>query len=637
MMLRTFVYLIWVAAGGNAPADVTELRIEPVAEYTELVIRTTEEVAYSDFLLSSPPRLIVDIKGARHALPNDNYENINRGGVIRLRTSQFRDDVVRVVVELVELTSYDLTRIGNEIRVSFPNPEGLGFEPWASGAREVDPSLAAVGSGEPSPGGGSALAIPAATLASADRVLVSETDAVARALQQMSAQSNVIRQTESPISQMPRITVTFESTDIRDVLNNFAEFTGKSFVPGAGVEGAVTANIRNQPWDVALKAILDSQGLTAVESATGIIRVDRLENLQERQQLIQLETQIFKINYTPVSDLANALQAVISDRGKTIPNEATNSVIVTDLPENIAVIRQMIEDLDVRTPQVVINAKIIFVDRQDISALGIIYDLKDTGGNQLNRIIDGPTTDPREWELIDADFDGIPETIVKPLTQANQVSFSGSSVAALANADATIDPTSLEVLVASAIGDFRLFTFIQVLQQNSLSDIIAAPTIQTMDNQPARVLVGERTPVRVIDAGAGGATGGGAGQGASAQFPTATVTFEETGIKLEVTPHITANRQIVLDLHAERSGVVAAAADIGFTFQTQEAETRLILSDGETGVIGGLTISDVTEQVSGIPFLMDLPLIGPLFRSRTSKETKQDLLILVTPHIVDSR
>jgi type IV pilus assembly protein PilQ len=102
---------------------------------------------------------------------------------------------------------------------------------------------------------------------------------------------------------------------------------------------------------------------------------------------------------------------------------------------------------------------------------------------------------------------------------------------------------------------------------------------------------------------------------------------------LQVTPHITFDRYIVIDLHAERSGVAVAPGDIGFTFRTQEGTTRLILADGETGVIGGLTVTEVTESESGIPILMDLPLVGPLFRTTRSNETKQDLLILVTPHI----
>jgi type IV pilus assembly protein PilQ len=614
MMLQA-LFFIWAATGGGDPATVTELRVEPVAGYTEVVVRTSSEVSYSDFLLMDPPRLIVDLKGARHALARDNFENINRGGVVRVRTSQFRDDVVRIVVELTAATSYTLTRQGNEIRVSFPNPTGSEFQSWAAGPASPEPAPR-----RPE-------AAPAATAGRAHPQ--------GQAQAQTRDQSGPFRQEAAPVSQMPRVTVTFENTDIRDVLTTFAEFTGKSFVPGAGVEGNVTANIRNQPWDLALKAILDAHGLTAVETATGIIRVDKLENLQQRQQLVQLETEIFKINYAPVASIADALQPALSERGKIIPNDATNSIILTDSRQNLDVARRIIDDLDVRTPQVVISAKIIFVDRSDIEELGIGYDLKDTGGNQLNELNPGPTIDPRQWEIIDSDFDGIPDIVAKPLSSANQVSFSGSSIAALANARDRIPVPALQLLTSVAIGDFQLFAFVDALQRLDLSDIVAAPTIQTMDNQAAEILVGERTPIRVVDFAAGGAAGARQGQAARAQFPRATVQIEETGIKLQVTPHITHDRKVVIDLHAERSAVALAPGDIGFTFQTQEGTTRLILEDGETGVIGGLTVSEVTKTVSGIPILMDLPLLGGLFRTTRSDETKRDLLILVTPHIVD--
>jgi type IV pilus assembly protein PilQ len=496
MMLHTLLFL-WAAAGGDDPANVTELRVVPAtAGYTEVVVRMSGEVSYSDFLLADPPRLIVDLKGARHALPRDNFENINRGGVIRVRTSQFRDDVVRIVVELLEPTSYTLVRQGGEIRVSFPNLAGVAFDSWGS-----EPSSPV-----------SAIPEPAQPVSPAPR---QPQEQVATQQEESPFQTRA-----SPVSQMPRITVTFENTDIRDVLNNFADFTGKSFVPGAGVEGNVTANIRNQPWDLALKAILEAHGLTAVETATGIIRVDRLENLQERQQLIQLETQILKVNYAPVAEVAAALAPALSDRGQAIANAATNSIIVTDLPVNVDIARQMVTDLDVRTPQVVISAKIIFVDRSDIEEFGVAWDL---------------------------------------------VSFAGSSLAALANASDRVTSPALALLTSAAIGDFRLFNFIEALERMELSDIVAAPTIQTMDNQQAEILVGERTPVRVVDAGAGGATGGGGQQGAQAQFPQATVDYQETGIKLQVTPHITFDRYIVIDLHAERSGVAVAPGDIGFT------------------------------------------------------------------------
>jgi type IV pilus assembly protein PilQ len=265
----------------------------------------------------------------------------------------------------------------------------------------------------------------------------------------------------------------------------------------------------------------------------------------------------------------------------------------------------LIRMLDVQTKQVAIDAKIIFVDRTDVRELGIIYDLKDVQGNSLNQIIAVPDPlNPGET------------------TNATLVDLAGESIALLANANDRVLAPSLEILASVAFGDFSLSAWLKALEQHKLSDVQAAPTIQVVDNSHARIQVGEKTPLRVLEKGA--------------QLPQARVNvqFEDTGIILDVTPHITNNNQILLDVMAERSGIQTDIPDIGFTFKKQIGQTRLLLDDGETMVIGGLTLSEVNRSVSGIPLLMNLPVLGALFRTTKTKEVQTDLIILVTPHIV---
>jgi len=146
------------------------------------------------------------------------------------------------------------------------------------------------------------------------------------------------------------------------------------------------------------------------------------------------------------------------------------------------------------------------------------------------------------------------------------------------------------------------------------------------DNQEAYLQVGERTPIRIIDQGAGGAGDG--------SFPTATVQFEDTGVILRATPHITGGDHVLLTIHAERSAADAADSDIGLIFRTQNVDTRVLVRDGETVVMGGLTVTERSEVRSGIPLLMNLPLIGGLFRTTARADIQRDLMILVTPNIV---
>ncbi len=417
--------------------------------------------------------------------------------------------------------------------------------------------------------------------------------------------------------EQPRITVTFQETDIRDVLASFAEFTGRSIVPGSEVSGTISATIRDQPWDVALQSILRAYGLAAQELPSGIIQVDNLQTLQSRQTAEPLVTRTFRVNYVTVSELVETLRPLISERGRISANPSTNTLIVTDVDAVVGDLAQMVGELDVRTPQVSIEAKIIFVNRTDVEELGITYDLKDSQGNSLNRLTSVP--DPRS----PGDFTG-----------EDLVLLGGNSIAALGNANVRVQGPQLETVISLVLGRYTLVGFIDALQSAELSDVQAAPVITTLDNQQAEIWVGERTPIRVVDVGGGG---GSAAGGVSVQAPRATAELVETGIRLRVVPHITADRRILMQLHAERSSALPAATDIGVVFQQQQGNTRVMVEDGETAVIGGLTVTEVAETRAGIPFLMDLPGIGWLFRTDRTREQKRDLLILVTPHIVDDR
>jgi type II secretory pathway component GspD/PulD (secretin) len=254
-----------------------------------------------------------------------------------------------------------------------------------------------------------------------------------------------------------------------------------------------------------------------------------------------------------------------------------------------------------------IKAKIVFVDRTDIEQLGLKYDL---GSNNqfFNTLVQrvNPVTGsnyPKDVQIID---------------------LGGNSVSAIGNASSTMVGSALDLVFSTAMGGFSLTTFLQALESMDLSDIQAEPVITTLDNRKADILVGEETPVRVVDAGNG--TGS----------ATANVQFKETGIRLTVTPHITSNRQVAMELHTERSAIqILGETDLGYVFQTQRADNQLLVNDGETAVIGGLTVTQVNNTRTGIPLLSGLPILGKLFSYSNQKETRRDLIILVTPRIID--
>ena len=161
------------------------------------------------------------------------------------------------------------------------------------------------------------------------------------------------------------------------------------------------------------------------------------------------------------------------------------------------------------------------------------------------------------------------------------VSLGGNSIAALGNANSRVVNPSIQFLTSLIVGRHTLIGFIEALQSVNLSDVQAAPQITTLDNETARILVGERTPIRVIDASGGGAVGGAAAGGG---FPQATVQIEETGIILEVTPHVTAGNLVRMQVRAERSGLQLLDSDLGVNFNVQEAETSMLVQNGETSL-----------------------------------------------------
>lgn len=420
------------------------------------------------------------------------------------------------------------------------------------------------------------------------------------------------------------ITVSFNDAPVRDVLFDFADFAGRSIVAGPGVGGVVSAEIRDQPWELALEAILAAHGLVAKEHEDGLIRVDDIRSLFEQEAVQPLVTRPFRVSYADAAEVSELVAALLSERGRVSAGLGTNTLVVTDVPRVLDAAEDLVEGLDTPVPQVDITAKIVFVNRSELEGFGITYDLKDTGGNQLNLLTPGVT---------DLNGDGaitLPDEQVPRGT--NVVSLGGNSVAALGNAaDRVVNPT-LALLTSLVMGRSTLVAFVDALESVQLTDVEAHPSVRVMDNRTARIVVGEETPVRVIDAGA--QLQGGQGAGSWSTLPVATVDYKETGVILEVTPRITDANEVILELSAERSSADLAPSDVGVIFRRQKAESQVLVADGETVVIGGLTVSERGEVRSGIPVLMRLPLLGRLFRSRTESSVRRDLVIMVTPTIV---
>lgn len=593
-------------ARAQATATVTAVHVVPGAGRADVVLSFDGTVTVSDFVLESPHRIIVDLKGATMQGRAPSYDRVSRAGIRNVRLAQNESDVVRLVLDVDSPRDYEVVRGANEVRVSVRGADD--FAPWS-------PTVVATRAVE------TERVTPVADLADVDWAAP--------------AAGPTVQPLAPPQArEQRRISVTFANRDIHDVIATFSEFSGKTFVTGSSVTGTVRfTEIVNQPWDIALQKILQANGLQAVEDSTGIITIDSYRNLAARVAAEPLVTQLVVVNYAKASQLAVTIRQLIAacssgsagsdagvvdgaaggeaaaaaaaqtqtcGRGVVTFEEKTNTLLITETVSRLPEIVSYVKDLDVRTPQVAIKAKIIAVDRTATEEMGLSYDFGNPTSyfNALNS-----RGTPGEFT----------------------VNLGGDAFIGVANANRTFGSSAaISLIYNTVLGGNNITAFLDALSSQSLSDVQAEPSTTTIDNRNATLFAGTEIAFLLTPPAVPG----------QIQAIAPVIQRQKIGITLSVTPHVTANRQIAMDISATQQsllGITVAGPEISERAATNE----VLVADGETAVIAGLTQTQVTRVESGIPILSKLPLLGVLFRESRVVERKQDLLILVTPHIVD--
>jgi type IV pilus assembly protein PilQ len=601
-LVAGLVLLASVAGGDVTRLESIDLAQSPIA--TTYTINPSGSVQYQEYALENPSRLVLDLVGVKNAVSDETLKSDGRL-VKAVRASQFQSDpdpVTRVVFELGDGTRYKVTRRGSAIDVSFSSLPGVMGAGMGGEAPATDSGAAA------SPSAPASTTDPASTPAPAEATWAvpatrdagdaeaSDASWPEPANDEPAADEIVLAQNNtraatalttplygSTLSNQP-MTIDVQGADIKTVLRSISEFSGVNIVAGPDVEGPVVIHLKNVPWKEALDTILKSQGY-GWRDDYGIIRVAPIEQLQEdevkavtverkKEEMQPLVSEVIKLNYLNAQEVKMAMNKMVTGRGNVEQEKGTNSVVVTDVPTRTRRIIDMIKQMDIRLSQVEIVAKMVDVDHEATRELGV------------------------NWAALN-------------------LQLGGQAAGDIVTGQRLLDPFStVRVGTVQSWGDLNLI--IEALEKDNKANIVSNPRITTADNQEARIMVGKEIPLIVSDEAGNPIT-----------------ELKKIGVILRVTPHVNSDQTITMDLHPELSDLSQQATVQGGVIITlQEADTRVVVRDGETAVIGGLISEAETSLRTGVPGLKDVPLLGPLFRYESKTTKKRELIIFVTPKIV---
>lgn len=374
------------------------------------------------------------------------------------------------------------------------------------------------------------------------------------------------------------ISFNLKDTDLKDALKIIAQASGLNIILDKDVKATVNINLKDIDWQTALDAILKTNEL-AYRIQGNIIRVMTLATIKKEEELTPLVTKIITLNFAKTEVLKSSLAKMLSARGSMEVNVPTNSLIINDIIEIVNKVEEVAKKLDIPTPQVLIEALVVSVKLTDIDMFGINWTIATHKQNPERKIL---------------------QTLIGDMSKAVDLYY-GNTV----------------------LNQWDFTNQLALYAEDKRAKILANPRVITLDNLPAQIEITEQVPYTSTSTSTEGGT-------------TTSTQFKEVGIRLYVTPHITKDRFISMSVKAEQSYL---AGYVGKTNEPQidsrKAETNLMLKDKETVVIGGLRKADNTVTIDKIPILGDIPFLGKFFRKENKETTETELLIFVTPHIME--
>jgi type IV pilus assembly protein PilQ len=637
--------------------SVKKIEARTIDGNVEVRIVADGKLTYKAFRLEAPSRLVIDLEGVKNAAPKSSVD-VADDVVKRVRVAQFQPTVARVVVDLSQKSPYDIRAAGEEIRIAFgagvvaskapaaPQPsvkpapaqvtaldsppaadkpaaqnlEPVVPRPAASTAPDIPsqvPTIAEKAAAEwkmPKPaqrepvskGAHSVISAPA-DQEPARRPATQEDvfgDAAAKQQQQLSQPGvSLTGSGTRTLSASGRVfngepvSLNLKEADLKDVLRTFSDLTGLNMAIDPGVNGQVTVDFTDVPWDQALDLILRQNGLTFTLEGN-VMRIGTLERIaaetastrrlaEEERLNVQLTTLGVQLSYARATEVAGLLKEIASPRARILVDTRTNQLIISEIPDFLRTMQNLIATVDIPTRQVMIEARIVETQSQFSQQWGINWGF----GGDLDPALGSGTG----------------------LVFPNRVGYTGGPF------NFGLGQPILSLSLFDILGTFNLDLALLAAENEGYVKVISAPRVTTQDNQAAEIQSGFQIPYQT-----------------RVNFTT-TIQYLDATLRLSVTPQITQAGTIIMDISLQKNEPAEGLAFVGAAgtpLTTRQARTRLMVRDGGTAVIAGIFTTRDNNAKSRVPFVHNIPVLGGLFRSHSVSTSHDELLIFITPRIV---
>ena len=452
--------------------------------------------------------------------------------------------------------------------------------------------------------------------------------------------------TQGPGYNGQKLSLNFQNIEVRSLLQVIADFTNFNIITSDSVTGAVTLRLQDVPWDQALDIILQAKGLGMRKTANviwiapkdEIIAKEKLE-LESKAAVLNLEpvrTQSFQMNYAKAEDIAKQLTGAgggeksagrtLSARGSATADPRTNQLFVTDVPSRLEQVLQLLQKLDVAVRQVMIEVRIVTADEAFGKSLGVKFGATDQRANKGG---DGG------YSLSDTGSNRIAfgtsyQDAVAASGGGGTVNTTGSFITLPATAPSaanlgTNPVPSFALSIFSNLANRFLNLEISALEADNKGKIVSSPRVVTSDGKKAFIKQGQQVPYQSCTSAAGGTQ-------------TCTTAFKDAALRLEVTPQITPEGSIIMDLDVNKDAInTSFTSNAGPVLEVKNVTTQVLVENGGTVLIGGVFELEDSSNQTGVPVLADVPWLGNLFKSKLRNSSKRELLVFVTPRIISDK